>query len=49
MKQFYITSTITIEAESREQAVAMLNDGKTNKEFAFDLLNSAEVDEAPAE
>lgn len=44
-KQFSITSTIHIEAESREAADAILNDEGKNKEIAYDLLANAEIDE----
>lgn len=44
MKQFYVTSLITIEAENFEEAVKKLNK-EGNKEIAYALLGNAEVDE----
>lgn len=50
MKTFIITSTIEIEAETREEAVRRLQQEIYNKgqlsEMGFDLLRNAEIDEA---
>lgn len=50
MKQFTITSTINIEAESREKLDKMLaienEQGHKIGEIAADLLRNAEIDEA---
>jgi hypothetical protein len=52
MKEFYITSTITVEAENREEVEEMLIREpmliKPHK-IAYALLDNAEIDEAPQE
>ncbi len=49
MAEFYITSTITFEAENREAADKLLSDeqsGEGNYSIADDLLRNSEIDEA---
>ena len=50
MKEFYITSTITIEAESKEKADELLRREQKNEnnqsQWAYDLLTNAQIDEA---
>jgi len=48
LKEFYVTSTITIEAKNREEADKMLKleQSRTESEWADDLLTNAEIDEA---
>lgn len=49
-KEFFITSTITIMAKSREEACERIEAEKrdeNNQSFmAYELLNNAEIDEA---
>ncbi len=50
MKQFYITSTITVEAKSEKEVDERIEKERKmvsqGNEIASDLLNNAEIDEA---
>ena len=50
-KEFYITSTITVMANSKEELdeKIILEKYKTDGGIAWELLNNAEIDQAPEE
>jgi hypothetical protein len=45
MKNFHITSTINIEAESYEHALSILGHADTRQIIARELVDNAQVDE----